>query len=467
VNAQPDGTFKLKLPLGEYRVTLPTGLSPAFVLKSITYGSANLLAEPLRISGNESSEIQVGFGATSSKPFVRVSGSVLGFDPAQGPFSVGLESDTTSSIEAPVNPDGSFQFRSVLQRTVYTARLVPANSAATSPRVVVEDKDVEGVEIAVPGEREVPGTVTIEGSGVLPGFQLALAATSGSMSVLVKPESNGTFRIKLPTDERRVRVMGLPIGYFVKAINYGSSDLTTQPLKAAESSEMRIILATDPEARQGSVQGRVTGLASDHGGVQLVLNGVAAFSVFESTVDRNGNFTFSDVPHGAYALSLSGAVTAVLSPSSIVVDGDQSGLEVSATPTNSTKAESRRGEEPLPGATVSDLGDRGPDAASESAAVAGMRTINTAEVTYMSVTGGKFGSVPALIGAGLVTDRFLGPVSGFLFSVIVVGKDYAVAAVPITAEAGRYAFYSTPDGVIRYSTSEFLAPVGRVGLPVQ
>jgi hypothetical protein len=40
-------------------------------------------------------------------------------------------------------------------------------------------------------------------------------------------------------------------------------------------------------------------------------------------------------------------------------------------------------------------------------------------------------------------------------------------AVPTSPESGRYAFYSTPDGVVRYSTAEALAPPGEQGRPVQ
>src|SRR5712672_3098715 len=64
---------------------------------------------------------------------------------------------------------------------------------------------------------------------------------------------------------------------------------------------------------------------------------------------------------------------------------------------------------------------RSRQAAQESSAVAQIRTINTAEVTYLSSNGGNYGSVPQLITAGLLDSRFSSSVSGYTFSVTASG----------------------------------------------
>ena len=56
---------------------------------------------------------------------------------------------------------------------------------------------------------------------------------------------------------------------------------------------------------------------------------------------------------------------------------------------------------------------RSRQAAQESSAVAQVRTINTAEVTYLSSNQGAYGSIPELITAGLLDNRFTGSVSVF------------------------------------------------------
>src|SRR3984885_5582230 len=67
---------------------------------------------------------------------------------------------------------------------------------------------------------------------------------------------------------------------------------------------------------------------------------------------------------------------------------------------------------------------RSRQAAQEASAVAQVRTINTAEVTYLSSNQGTYGSVPELITAGLLDGRFTGSVSGNSFKVTASGTRY-------------------------------------------
>ena len=115
---------------------------------------------------------------------------------------------------------------------------------------------------------------------------------------------------------------------------------------------------------------------------------------------------------------------------------------------------------------------RSRQAAQESSAVAQVRTINTAEVTYLSTAGGNYGSIPQLITAGLLDSRFATSVSGYVFTVEAAGYDYTATATPASTNAGRYGYYSTPDAVIRYQSVTSAAcnpcyPTGFSGSPVQ
>ena len=91
--------------------------------------------------------------------------------------------------------------------------------------------------------------------------------------------------------------------------------------------------------------------------------------------------------------------------------------------------------------------------APESAAVSNLRTINTAEVTYLAGHDGHYSTIPDLITAGLLDSRFEREVSGYLFEVTVFGSDYTATAMPASREAGKYGYYSGPDPVIRYAGS--------------
>jgi type IV pilus assembly protein PilA len=96
---------------------------------------------------------------------------------------------------------------------------------------------------------------------------------------------------------------------------------------------------------------------------------------------------------------------------------------------------------------------RSRQSAQESSAVAQIRTINTAEVTYLSSNGGAYGSLPQLITQGMLDARFSGSVSGYNFTVEASGTDYTASAQPSSANAGRFGYYALPDAVIRYSTT--------------
>jgi type IV pilus assembly protein PilA len=96
---------------------------------------------------------------------------------------------------------------------------------------------------------------------------------------------------------------------------------------------------------------------------------------------------------------------------------------------------------------------RSRQSAQESSAVAQLRTINTAEVTYLSSNQGSYGSIPNLITQGLLDNRFASSVSGYTFVVIATGTDYTASATPTSTNAGRFGYYSVPDAVIRYQTT--------------
>jgi len=105
--------------------------------------------------------------------------------------------------------------------------------------------------------------------------------------------------------------------------------------------------------------------------------------------------------------------------------------------------------------------------ANESAAVADLRQINTAQATYVLWSSGNFGSIAQLVGAGLLDSRFSGALSGYTFNISTSGSDYTATADPVSTSAGRYGYYSTPDDVIRYSTNITEAPSGQAGNPVR
>jgi len=108
-------------------------------------------------------------------------------------------------------------------------------------------------------------------------------------------------------------------------------------------------------------------------------------------------------------------------------------------------------------------------AAHEAAAVGTLKTINTAEVTYLTTANGRFGGLSDLINNQLIGSHFgTGPVSGYNFAISLnaTSTDFTITAEPASVNDGRYGYYITVDGTVRYSTIASLAPGGSVGAAV-
>ena len=115
---------------------------------------------------------------------------------------------------------------------------------------------------------------------------------------------------------------------------------------------------------------------------------------------------------------------------------------------------------------------RSRQAAQEASAVAQLRTVNTAEITYLSSNQGSYGDIPSLITAGLLDGRFATSVSGYTFAVTASGSNYTAVATPTSTNAGRFGYYSTPDAVVRYQSVAGgncvpCFPTNQSGSPVQ
>jgi prepilin-type N-terminal cleavage/methylation domain-containing protein len=111
---------------------------------------------------------------------------------------------------------------------------------------------------------------------------------------------------------------------------------------------------------------------------------------------------------------------------------------------------------------------RSRQAANESHAVGNMRTLNTAEVSYIS-SYQVYGDLPELVTAGLIDNRYTNGSAGYNFGVTlsVNSLDYTATATAQSNNSGRYDYFSKPDYVIRYSTDPLRAPTGLSGEPVR
>ena len=100
-------------------------------------------------------------------------------------------------------------------------------------------------------------------------------------------------------------------------------------------------------------------------------------------------------------------------------------------------------------------------AANESAALASMRVLTSAEATYQSTTSpSTYGDLAALSGRSLIDGALAGataagtPKSGYIYNISsVTTSGYVSGAAPKTTSTGTRKFSSTQDGVI-YSEAD-------------
>ena len=104
----------------------------------------------------------------------------------------------------------------------------------------------------------------------------------------------------------------------------------------------------------------------------------------------------------------------------------------------------------------------------EAAAVTTLWKINTAEETYKSTASGRFGQMMDLLDKDLLDSDLRRTVSGYYFTVKVstAGSEFTATAEPASSGEGRYGYFITSNGEVRYSTDPDLAPAGAAGKPV-
>jgi len=232
-NVGPDGNFKVTLPEGERAISIvPSSLPAGYSVDSFTYGSVDLLKNPMRVALTDTAEIAIAVDATTVKPH-NISGKVTGLLTTQGVRVVLQGGNLGTGVESPVAPDGSFGFTDILPGN-YSARL-SLSGHVVSAQVSVGNNDVANLVINYPRLFSIGAHVLVEGAAdnsIIPA--ITLNATSGAGSVVSSSASSGSptpLVLTVPDGEHRISVRNMPAGYTLKSMQYGTIDLQKAPLK--------------------------------------------------------------------------------------------------------------------------------------------------------------------------------------------------------------------------------------------
>ena len=242
IRPQIDGTFRMQVRPGEYRVGVPGRLPPGYTLQSMMYGGVDLLSSPLKISADNSAELLINLAVNGPPPTVSVSGHVTGIAPGQIQ-RIGLRESSggelSAALEASIGTDGAFTFPKVLPGN-YIAYLRLRSVA----QVTVGNKDVTGITVAHPQDILVSGHVIAEGAQTIP---TTLIVEGNGKAATSPVRANGTFILSLGNGENSISVRNIPEAYRLKSMTYGDVDLQKEPLKLDGPAFWDIIVKLAPK----------------------------------------------------------------------------------------------------------------------------------------------------------------------------------------------------------------------------
>ena len=233
-NVGTDGVFKVILPEGERAISiLPSSLPSGYSVDSFTYGTTDLLKNPMRVALTDTAEIAIAVDATTVKPH-NVSGKVTGLLTTQGVRVVLQGGNLGTGVESPVSPDGSFAFTDILPGN-YSARL-SLSGHVVAGSVNVGNNDVTNLLINYPRLFSIGAHVLVEGDAAdsMNVPPITLTATSATGSVVSSSPASGPptpLVLTLPDGEHNISIRNVPAGYTLKSMQYGTIDLQKLPLK--------------------------------------------------------------------------------------------------------------------------------------------------------------------------------------------------------------------------------------------
>jgi len=215
--------------------------------------------------------------------------------------------------------------------------------------LIAQDETVTKVvsgRMIVDDGSSLPTVHTFRGPNVQFGLQASVPGIPGRVAAATM-NPDGLFSLPLVlaggTGEFAINATMVPLGYYVKSIDYGQADLLRSTLLLTPTSgaaEMRIVLTKVPPSGTTSfkVSGRVTNWAANSGAAVVVSlqststagNGVSVLRIGNTTVNADGTFEISGVPPGSYSGRTPPDPRELLVFN--VVDRDVNGLEATLNP---------------------------------------------------------------------------------------------------------------------------------------
>jgi len=195
-------------------------------------------------------------------PAVRVSGTVTGDLPTNGPVSLSMSSGANTNLNTAADSEGRFQFPSVTPgEYVLSANMHQQGKSLTARRQIrVGGQDVEGLQLELLPYAKVTGRIVAEGGVPLPserihvGLESSDPAMPGGLGTAVSPE--GAFVLtNAPRQAMRFRQIALP-GWYLKKVSVGGQPMPGLEIDlSAGDATVELTYSNKPGRVEGAVEG--------------------------------------------------------------------------------------------------------------------------------------------------------------------------------------------------------------------
>ena len=249
-------------------------------LKSIQYGSLELLRQKLKVTVAESQEILVTLELAPSVPWITVEGRVQAGAQSRPGRVLLVGDDTRYFINATIEPNGTFILPRVPPGT-YTVQTQPPVFGMPDRQIVVEP-GIGMLDLVVPEQRPITFRVQVDGGGNRPGFSFNITHPIGEGFQFIFPGSltspimigrtdmecfsdscsspaplgrllnepvvvrdpgpSEAFTLKLPEGEYTMEIRGNLQGPVLRSVMFGSTDLLKEPMRVTSAASQEIIV---------------------------------------------------------------------------------------------------------------------------------------------------------------------------------------------------------------------------------
>ena len=245
------------------------------------------------------------------------------------------------SLQTSVQADGRFSFPLIPAGRYRLQPFGPGNVffGQSSVQIEVGDKDVSDIQIGAQTAMIVGHIVTEDGSPLPPlpreanSQTLAVTAEWSTGRESTSIQAGGMFVLMRPSDEIKVGINSLPLGFTIKSISYGGRNLVSGLLKIDGPPKGEILITLTVTPHDAVVGAKVSGraihipaeLARKYAMFRLTFPGGP---LLETALKEDGSFEFPKVPNGTYTLFFLAPTGRLANPPIVVNDTDIRDLEV-------------------------------------------------------------------------------------------------------------------------------------------